>query len=107
MEQGAKYGIVKCLGQFRLQVVTDQQDVIALDVKPQLAVEWLEIEQFLQVTDRVLDPDVVIKNSFARGLAFGLPVRVLEAFPGAPGNFAENREMPVKSVQDRGRYSYR
>ena len=102
MKQGAKYRVVKGLCQFRLQVIADQLHVLALDVKPELAVEGFQVEQFLQVANRILDANIVELDALARSRALGLPVGVFEAFLGALGDLAENREMAIETLQDGG-----
>ena len=107
MKQRAKHRVVKGFGQLRLQVIADQQHVFAFDVEPQLAIERFQVVLFLQLSNRILDANVVKLDAFARSHALGIPVGVFETLLGALGYLAENREMSIETIENGAGNFYR
>jgi hypothetical protein len=99
MEQAAKNGIVEGLGKLGLRMVLNQLDIFTFDVEPEGTVEPVQIEQPVQIPDRVFDSNIVKLDTFARCISFGLPVGIFETLAGAFGNFAKYGKMPVKTLE--------
>ena len=101
MQDLARHGVEECLLAFRLLVVDQQPDVIALDLLPARLVDPVAAEFALQPRDRLHDATIVEVDPILRRVRNRQPVAGLEVAFGRASAIAEQRVVVVEALKGR------